>query len=155
MDVQPLHERIPIAVREGSVCSLHTSPSPWFPEQLLNDDLCLLFFLLISPCFPLRVPDLLVRVPAPGEVGEGQAGQQRASTSTQVYIFNQRSGSGFTESTCFWASRIQIHYSAVWILLRILLSSSKNSRRNLDSSCFVTSFGFFIYEKWCKYTFKK
>jgi hypothetical protein len=42
-------------------------------------------------------------------------------------------------STCFWASRIRIHLSEVWI--RILLSSSKNSKKNLDSNCFVTSFG--------------
>jgi hypothetical protein len=52
----------------------------------------------------------------------------------------QCSGSG---STCFWASRIRIHYPEVWIRLRIriLLSSSKNSKKNLDSHCFVTSFG--------------
>ncbi len=29
----------------------------------------------------------------------------------------------------------------------ILLSSSKNSKKNLDSYCFVTSFGLFIFEK--------
>jgi hypothetical protein len=33
-------------------------------------------------------------------------------------------------STCFWSSRI-------------LLSSSKNSKKNLDSYCFVTYFGLF------------
>ncbi len=38
-------------------------------------------------------------------------------------------GSGSVGSVCFWAS---------WI--RILLSSSKNSKKNLDSYCFVTSF---------------
>jgi hypothetical protein len=54
-------------------------------------------------------------------------------------------------STCFWA--IRIHYSEVWI--RILLSSSKNIKKNLDSYCFVTSFGLFVFEKWCKCTFKK
>jgi hypothetical protein len=32
----------------------------------------------------------------------------------------------------------------VWI--RILLSASKNSKKNLDSYCFVTSFGLFIFE---------
>ncbi len=37
----------------------------------------------------------------------------------------------------------------------ILLSSSKNSEKNLDSYCFVTSFGLFIFEKWCKCTFKR
>jgi hypothetical protein len=35
-----------------------------------------------------------------------------------------------------------------------LLSSSKNNK-NLDSYCFVTSFGFFIFEILCKCTFKK
>ncbi len=29
----------------------------------------------------------------------------------------------------------------------ILPSSSKNSKKNLDSYCFVTSFGLFIFEK--------
>jgi hypothetical protein len=41
-------------------------------------------------------------------------------------------------STYFWAS---------WIRFRILLSSSKNSKKNLDSYYFVTSFGLFIFEK--------
>ncbi len=39
-------------------------------------------------------------------------------------------GSESTGSTCFW----------------ILLSPSKNSKKNLDSYCFVTSFGLFIFE---------
>ncbi len=29
----------------------------------------------------------------------------------------------------------------------VLLSPSKNSKKNLDSCCFVTSFGLFIFEK--------
>ncbi len=58
-------------------------------------------------------------------------------------------------TVCFWASwiRIRIHWSEVWI--RILLSPSKNSKKNLDSYCFVTSFWLFFFEKWCKCTFKK
>jgi hypothetical protein len=32
----------------------------------------------------------------------------------------------------------------IWI--RILLSTIKNSKRNLDSYCFVTSFGLFIFK---------
>jgi hypothetical protein len=35
----------------------------------------------------------------------------------------------------------------VWIRIRILLSSSKNSKKKLDSYCFVTSFGLFTFEK--------
>jgi hypothetical protein len=31
----------------------------------------------------------------------------------------------------------------------------KNRKKSLDSYCFVTSFGLFILEKLCKYTFKK
>ncbi len=60
--------------------------------------------------------------------------------------------SGSTGSTCFWASRIQIrvHLSEVWIRIRILLSSSRNSKKNLDFYCFVTSFWLFIFGKWCK-----
>ncbi len=41
------------------------------------------------------------------------------------------------------------------IRIRILLSASKNSKKNLDSYCFVTSFGLFIFEIWCKCTFKE
>ncbi len=43
------------------------------------------------------------------------------------------SESGSTESTCFWVS---------WIRIRILLSSWKNSKKNLDSYYFVTLFDF-------------
>jgi hypothetical protein len=43
---------------------------------------------------------------------------------------NQCCGSG---STCFWASWIRIHESEVWIRIRILLSSCKNSKTNFDS----------------------
>ncbi len=58
----------------------------------------------------------------------------------------QYCGSG---STCFWASliRIQIQYE-VWIRLRILLSPSKNSQKNLDSYRFSTSFRLFIFENY-------
>jgi hypothetical protein len=42
-----------------------------------------------------------------------------------------------------------------WIRIRVLLSSSKNSKKNLDSYCFVTSFLLFFFEKLCKCTFKK
>jgi hypothetical protein len=38
---------------------------------------------------------------------------------------------------------------------RIPLSSSKNNKKNLDSYCFVTSFGLLIFEKLLKCTFKK
>ncbi len=38
----------------------------------------------------------------------------------------------------------------LWIRLRILLSLSKNSKKNLDFYCFVTSVWLFIFEKWCK-----
>jgi hypothetical protein len=46
----------------------------------------------------------------------------------------QCSGSGSTGSTWFLASQI-------------LLSSSKNSKENLDSYCSVTYFELFIFEK--------
>jgi hypothetical protein len=42
----------------------------------------------------------------------------------------------------------------LWIRIRILLSSCKNSKKNLDSSYFVTIFEF-IFEKGCKCSFKK
>jgi hypothetical protein len=49
-----------------------------------------------------------------------------------TYIYIQCYGSGFV---CFWASRIRIRLYEVRIRLRtrILLSSSKNSKKNLDS----------------------
>jgi hypothetical protein len=53
-----------------------------------------------------------------------------------------RSGSGSTGSTCFWASRIRIHQSEVWIRIRILLSTCKNTKKNFDSFYFVTLFDF-------------
>ncbi len=40
------------------------------------------------------------------------------------------------------------------IPIRILLSLSKNSKKNLYFYCFVTSFWLFIFEKWCKSTLK-
>jgi hypothetical protein len=49
---------------------------------------------------------------------------------TQCCGSGSESGSG---STCFWAS---------WIRIRILLSSCKNSMKNLDSYYFVTLFDF-------------
>jgi hypothetical protein len=49
-------------------------------------------------------------------------------------------------SVCFWASCTRI---------RILLLSSKNSKKNPDSCCFVTSIWLFIIEKWCECIFKK
>ncbi len=57
--------------------------------------------------------------------------------SHKFYAFRQCCGSG---PTCFWASRIRIHLSKVWIRIRILLSSCKNSKKNLDSYYFVTLF---------------
>ncbi len=81
--------------------------------------------------------------------------------SEQCSRSRSESGSG---STCFWTSRIRIHWSEVWIRIRIhrihmflglpdpdssiiLLSSSINSKKTLDSYCFVTSFGLFIFVK--------
>ncbi len=54
-----------------------------------------------------------------------------------MYPLQQCSG-----SECFWA-------------IRILLSSSKNTKKNLDFFCFVTSLWLFIIEEWCNCTFKK
>ncbi len=74
----------------------------------------------------------------------------RVPVSPIFHIPNQCCGSGCesgsrsTGSTCFWAS---------WI--RILLSLSKYSNKNLDFYWFVTSFWLLIFEKWCKSTFKK
>ncbi len=50
-------------------------------------------------------------------------------------------------------SWIQILWAS-WSRGRILLSSNKNSRKNLDSYCFVTSLWLFILEKWCKCSLK-
>ncbi len=75
-------------------------------------------------------------------------------SSNFSYYFKQCCGSesGSTGSTCFWASwiRIRIQYSEVWIRLRIriLISPSKNSKKNLDSYCFATSFWLFSSENY-------
>ncbi len=64
------------------------------------------------------------------------------------------------------AFRIRIHrtgrflglrYSEIRIRIRIriLPSSSKNCKKNLYFYCFVTSLWLFIFEEWCKCTFKK
>jgi hypothetical protein len=62
----------------------------------------------------------------------------------QTYCFKQCFGSG-SGSTSFWASRIRIliHKSEVWIRIRILQSSYKNSKKNLYAFYFVTLFDFF------------
>ncbi len=59
-------------------------------------------------------------------------------------------GSGSVGSICFWASRIRLHKldMRIWILLL----SRKNSKKNLDSYCFVTSLWLFIFKQWCKCT---
>jgi hypothetical protein len=58
------------------------------------------------------------------------------------YIQCCGSGSESGGSIYFWASPIRIHWSEkrIRILLRtrILLSLSKNSKKNIDSYCFVT-----------------
>ncbi len=56
---------------------------------------------------------------------------------------NQGCGSG--RSICFWVSWIRIWIRQSEERIRILLSSSKNSKKNLDSYCFVTSFWLFIW----------
>ncbi len=72
------------------------------------------------------------------------------------------SGSGLVGSMRFWASQIRtrIHYSEVWIRIRIqlhiririLVSLSKIVRKTLiPTVCFVTFFGLFIFERWCKW----
>ncbi len=55
-------------------------------------------------------------------------------------------GSGSTGSTCFWVSRIRI---------RLLLSSNKNSKKNLDFYSFVTFLGLFVFEEWFNCTLQK
>jgi MFS-type transporter involved in bile tolerance (Atg22 family) len=54
-----------------------------------------------------------------------------------------------------WLRASRIRKSKVRIRIRILLSSSKNCKKNLESVGFVTSLWLFIFEKWCKCTFKK
>ena len=67
--------------------------------------------------------------------------QCSVSGSVRSICFCQCWGSVSAGSACFWASRIRIHKSEVRIRLRIriLLLSGKNSKKNLDSYCFLTS----------------
>jgi hypothetical protein len=65
----------------------------------------------------------------------------------QIYRVHSRlqccgsgSESGSIGSTRFWASLIRIWIYKLEVWIRILLSLSKNSKKNLDFYCFVTSF---------------
>ncbi len=63
------------------------------------------------------------------------------------YAFFQCCGSesGSTGSTCFWSSWIRIQSEAwirIWIRIRILLSSSKNSKKTLISTVLWLLFEF-------------
>jgi hypothetical protein len=55
--------------------------------------------------------------------------QREASALYFYHHYRNQCCGAESGSTCFWASRI-----------RILLSFSKNSKKNLDFYCFVTSF---------------
>ncbi len=48
-----------------------------------------------------------------------------------------------------------ISRSTLWILIRILQSPSKNSKKKHESYCFVTFFWIFIFEKWCNCTLSR
>jgi hypothetical protein len=54
----------------------------------------------------------------------------------------------------FWASWIRIRNLFEPIRIQILPSTSKKIKKNLNFFCFVTSLWLFIFEKWCKCTFK-
>jgi hypothetical protein len=92
----------------------------------------------------LRIRDNLARIRIRGSVPLSNRSKFFCLLLSKVHLHfsklkvikksqNQCSGSGSAGSTCFWASRIRI---------RILLSSCKNSRKNLDSYHFVTLFDF-------------
>ncbi len=70
----------------------------------------------------------------------------RLEINTFLSCCGSESKSGSTGSTCFWASWIGIHESEVWILIRILLSSCKNSKKSLDSYYFVSLLTFIFEE---------
>ncbi len=61
------------------------------------------------------------------------------------------SGSGSVESVCFWAFRIRL--SQVRLRLQILPLSSKNSKKNVNFYCSVTSLLLFIFKELCKCMF--
>ncbi len=90
--------------------------------------------------------DLSAQRLAAGPVAAGQGAPAPRKTVTTNPL-RQFCGSGSVGSVCFCTSWIQI-----------LISSSKNSKKNLDSYCFVTSFWLYIFwlytfEKWCKFKF--
>jgi hypothetical protein len=86
----------------------------------------------------LPEPDPSVRVMDPDPHFFGPAG----SISQR-----QCSESGSTGSTFFGPPRSGSIIQRQCSGSGILLSSSKNSQKNLDSFCFLTSFGLFIFEK--------
>ncbi len=65
-----------------------------------------------------------------------------------ILVLRILEGWWFSLEQCFWAFRILIRF---WeILIQIMPSLSKNSKKNLDFYCFVTSLWLFIAEEWCK-----
>ncbi len=98
----------------------------------------LLLYFLTQNC-KLLIPRLL-DAQATGEAFS----PQKITSSTSKQCSGSESGS--TGSTCFWA--IRIHLSEVWTRIRLLLSSCKNSKKNLDSYYFVTLFDFLSLENY-------
>ncbi len=68
-----------------------------------------------------------------------QKGNDQLEYQIRIIRLKQCCGSG-SGSPCFWASQIRIHPSEVWIRIRILLSTCKNRKKNLNSYYFVTLF---------------
>jgi hypothetical protein len=89
-----------------------------------------------APC-PCRAP------PPPGSSRSGTScsfwgsgenyifRNRRADDGNLLQRASQCCGSG-SGSICLWASQIWIHYGSQEIRIRILLSSSKNSKKNID-----------------------
>jgi hypothetical protein len=71
----------------------------------------------------------------------------------QWQIVQTRKISELNFGTINEAGRTKLLKTVLRIWIRILLSPSKNSKKNLDSYCFVTSCGLFIFEKLGKFTF--
>ncbi len=104
-----------------------------------------------------HVPDPGVKKASDPRYGFQNKEENMFSNLGHPKVFNQCWGSGSESgsgSTRFWASRIRIHYSEVWIRIRILLwirilillSSCKNSKKTLIPTILWLFWTFYLWK---------
>ncbi len=92
----------------------------------------------------LYLNTFLIHGPGP-TAGIGQSISHIFQTFLDPYVFGHPGYASGYISQRYGSGSLPIQY----------ISSSKNCKKNIDSYCFMTPFWLFIFEKWCKCTFKK